>query len=54
MLMTGPPESGKMMLAKRLTTILPDMTLDEAHEITKIHSISGLMPPGKTLIARGP
>lgn len=42
-LMSGPPGSGKTMLAKGFPSILPDLTLDEALEITKIHSISGLL-----------
>ncbi|MBN1869729.1 MAG: ATP-binding protein, partial [Candidatus Omnitrophica bacterium] len=42
-LLIGPPGSGKSMLAKRLPTILPDMTLEESLETTKIHSVMGLL-----------
>jgi magnesium chelatase family protein len=42
-LLSGPPGSGKTLLAKGFPSILPDLTLDEALEITKIHSISGLL-----------
>jgi magnesium chelatase family protein len=53
-LMVGPPGSGKTMLARRLPTILPDLTLDEALETTKIHSVAGMLDPSTPLLAVRP
>jgi magnesium chelatase family protein len=53
-IMIGPPGSGKTMLAKRLPTVLPDMTFEEALETTKIHSVAGMLPADAGLIATRP
>jgi len=53
-IMIGPPGSGKTMLARRLPTILPDMTLGEALETTKIHSVAGRLPVDSALVATRP
>jgi magnesium chelatase family protein len=50
----GPPGTGKTMLAKRVPSILPEMTLEEALEVTKIHSIAGTLPSHEALVHRRP
>jgi magnesium chelatase family protein len=54
LIMIGPPGSGKSMLAKRLPTILPPLTLDEALETTKIHSVAGKLNGNISLLTRRP
>src|ERR1041385_5115710 len=53
-ILIGPPGAGKTMLARRLPSILPRLTLEEALEITKVHSVAGLLPAGAALVAARP
>lgn len=53
-ILIGPPGAGKTMLAKRMPSILPPLSLEEALETTKIHSVVGLLPPETSLVAERP
>jgi magnesium chelatase family protein len=54
LLLVGPPGAGKTMMARRVPGILPPMTFDEALEVTSIHSVAGLLPPGSGLVEDRP
>ena len=53
-LMIGPPWAGKTLMAKCVPTIMPDMTFDEAVEVTKIHSVAGILDAGKGIVTARP
>src|SRR4051812_48120224 len=53
-ILIGPPGAGKTMLAKRLPTVLPPLSLQEALETTKIHSVAGKLPENTTLVSKRP
>ncbi len=53
-LMIGPPGSGKTMLARRIPSILPPMSFDEALETTKIHSVAGILPKEQAIVTERP
>ena len=54
LILIGPPGSGKSMMAKRLPSILPPLSLAESLETTQIHSVAGILPSGTSLISQRP
>ncbi|MFI1828095.1 YifB family Mg chelatase-like AAA ATPase [Streptomyces sp. NPDC020412] len=54
LLLTGPPGAGKTMLAERLVGVLPALTRQESLEVTAVHSVAGILPPGQPLVSRPP
>ncbi|MFV2121867.1 ATP-binding protein, partial [Streptomyces sp. Act-28] len=54
LLLSGPPGAGKTMLAERMPGLLPPLTRRESLEVTAVHSVAGILPPGRPLVSRAP